>query len=144
MHKPGNPLIIMISGINHPTESIAELAEAELSEGVQQQTTYLKDTTDFLRKLNQFGQTLPPDRILFTLDVKNLYRSVPKNERLAACKTSLEKRTNQKIPTDKAMEIIELVLDNNIFLFNNTHYIQKDGTAIGSRLGRSYPGTFMG
>ena len=115
MHKPGNPLRINISGINHSTNRIAELAEAELSEGVQWQITYLKDTTECLRKLNQFDQTLPPDRILFTMDVKNLYPSVPKNEGLAACRTSLENRTNQKIPTDKVMEMTELVLVNNIF-----------------------------
>ena len=36
------------------------------------------------------------------------------------------------------------MLDDNVFDFNGKHYIQKDGTAIGSRLGRYYACTFMG
>ena len=34
----------------------------------------------------------------------------------------------------------ELVLDNNLLEFNGKQYIQKDGTATGSRLGQKYMG----
>ena len=39
--------------------------------------------------------------------------------------------------------MIKLVLENNIFDFNNKHYKQTDGTAIGSRLGKNYACTYM-
>ena len=41
--------------------------------------------------------------------------------------------------------MIELVLNNNNFnLSSDKRYIQIDGTAIGSRLGRNYACTYMG
>ena len=39
--------------------------------------------------------------------------------------------------------MIEFVLENNIFDFNNRHYKQTDGTAIGSRLGKNYACSYM-
>ena len=41
------------------------------------------------------------------------------------------------------MDMIRTVLDNNVFRFNSREYIQKDGVAIGSRLGRNYACSYM-
>ena len=144
MHKEGNPLRVIISGLNHPTEKIAELAESELEYGVQHQSTYIKDTTDFLMKIQSLDTPISPDVLLFTMDVKNLYPSVPKEEALRACERSLNIRKEKRIPTEEVLEMIKLVLENNIFEFNNKRYKQIEGTAIGSRLGRNYACTFMG
>ena len=40
--------------------------------------------------------------------------------------------------------MIDLTLENNNFKFNAKHYLQIDGTAIGSRLGMNYASTYMG
>ena len=40
--------------------------------------------------------------------------------------------------------IIELVLENNVFEFNETFYIQKQGTAMGTKMAPSYANLFMG
>ena len=40
--------------------------------------------------------------------------------------------------------MIEMVLHNNVFKFQEENYIQTDGTAIGSKLGRNYACTYMG
>ena len=109
---------------------MAELAERELNEGVQNQETYIKDTTDFIRKINEIEMPLPVGSQLFTMDVKSLYPSVPRKEGMEACKISLDNRSNGKIPTSNVMEMIQLILDNNIFQFNGKQYIQKEGTAI--------------
>ena len=39
---------------------------------------------------------------------------------------------------------MDVVLDNNNFSFNDKHYIQTEGTAIGSKLGRNYACVYMG
>ena len=39
---------------------------------------------------------------------------------------------------------MDLVLDNNYLHFNGKFYIQKEGTAIGSKLGRNYACTYLG
>jgi hypothetical protein len=40
--------------------------------------------------------------------------------------------------------MIRLVLENNNFSFNGKHYLQVEGTAIGSRLGMNYASTYLG
>ena len=40
--------------------------------------------------------------------------------------------------TEEVLNLIELVLDNNNFQFEDSHYLQIDGTAIGSKLGKNY------
>ena len=39
---------------------------------------------------------------------------------------------------------MDTVLDNNTITFNGIHYIQTEGTAIGSHLGMNYASTYMG
>ena len=77
------------------------------------------------------------------MDVKSLYPSVPRKEGLEACERALNERTSKKIDTKSAMKLLELTLDNNVFGFNGTEYVQVEGTAIGSRLGRNYACTYL-
>ena len=41
------------------------------------------------------------------------------------------------------MEMIRTVLDNNVFGFGDKSYIQKEGIAIGSRLGKNFACAYM-
>ena len=50
-----HPTRVYISGIGTPTEGIAGLVEEELKEGVEAQSSYVQDTADFLRKLEEVG-----------------------------------------------------------------------------------------
>ena len=143
LHKKGNPMRTIVSGIGTPTEQMAEVAEKELEEYVTQSPSYIQDTTDFLRKLDVINHTLPKGAILFCFDVEKLYPSIPKKEGLAACKDALEQRKRKRIETNTVLEMIETVLENNVFSFNGKQYIQTDGVAIGSRLGRNYACTYM-
>ena len=49
---------------------MAEVAEHELDEWVKQLPTYIKITTDFLKKLDGYKDNLPQKFIAFTMDVK--------------------------------------------------------------------------
>ena len=81
---------------------------------------------------------------MFCLDVKALCPCVPRNETGNACRIALDKRTNPKLPTEDTLKLIDTVLENNIFSFNDKTYVQTEGTAIGSRLSMSYACTYMG
>ena len=78
------------------------------------------------------------------MDVKSLYPSVPKSEGRRACEMALNTRSDRTIPTEEVIEMIDLTLENNNFEFNGKHYLQIDGTAIGSRLGMNYASAYMG
>ena len=144
LHKQNHPVRTIINGRNHPTEKIAELVENELTEHVRSLPSFLQDTTDFLKKLNEINQPLPDNAIMFCLDVKSLYPSVPRKEAREACKAALNDRSTQSIPTEDVLKMLDLVLENNNFSFNNKHFLQTEGTAIGSHLGMNYACTFLG
>ena len=48
MHKIGNPYRIVMNGTGAVTERMAEVAEKELNEYVENTPSYIKDTEDFL------------------------------------------------------------------------------------------------
>ena len=143
VHKKGNPLRIIISGIDHPTEKIAEFAEKQLDDYVTSLPSYIKDTTDFINRLKELKQPLPKESIILCMDVKKLYPNIPRKEGLDACREALIFRGDQSMPTEEVLKLIELVLDNNNFQFEDSHCLQIDGTAIGSKLGKNYACTFM-
>ena len=143
LHKKKRPLRTIVNGIGTPTKKMAEVAEYQLNEYVEQSPSYIKDTTDFLTKLNEINVKLPKGAILFCFDVEKLYPSIPREEGLQACEEALNQRSNQAFSSEAVMDMIRAVLDNNVFHFNSREYIQKDGVAIGSRLGRNYACAYM-
>lgn len=143
LHKKGNPYRAIVSGIGTPTEKMAGIVEKELNEFVIKSQSYIKDTTDFLNQLNNISGPLPKNTILFCFDVVKLYPSIPLKEGLEACEEALQSRQNLEIGTEAAMEMIETVLNNNIFNLNDNQFIQTDGIAIGSRLGKNFACAYM-
>ena len=83
--------------------------------------SFVKDTNDFLHKLNNIG-TLPHNAILVTIDVVGLYPHIPHNEGLEAIRHALDARDNQETRTTLIVDLSELVLRNNNFEFDGIHY----------------------
>ena len=122
---------------------MAEVAEYELNHFVESSRSYIRDTTDFINKLKEIQEPIPKNCILFFFDVCKLYPSAPKKEGLQACKEALDKRILPLIDTTYVLKIIETVLENNVFQFGGNHFIQTEGVAIGSRLGKNFACTYM-
>ena len=123
---------------------MAEVVEHELMENVCNLKSYIKDTTEVLQTLNKIPQPLPRNSIMFSLDVKALYPSVPRKETRLACEKALQKRQHPSIPTVCVLNMLNLVLENNHFGFNGKSYIQTEGTAKGSHFGMHYACTYLG
>ena len=138
-----HPSRVYISGIGTPTEGIAGLVEKELQEGVESQASYIQDTADFLRRLEGV-EKLQGDEFMFTMDVVALYPSVPREKTREAMRENLDKRKLKKIPTEELLELGDMVLRSNEFTFEGERYLQKEGTAIGSKMGKNYACAFMG
>ena len=54
------------------------------------------------------------------------------------------KTDTDRIPTEDVLRMMDIVLNSNIFTFNEKTYVQKIGTPIGSKLGMTYACTYMG
>ena len=76
--------------------------------------------------------------------MKKLYPSVPRVEAYDAVKEALDRREDLCVSTDTILTLMDSVLENNLFEFQGKTYIQTEGTAIGSKLGRNYACTYLG
>ena len=95
-------------------------------------------------------ETLSEGAILCTVDVVGLYPHIPHDEGLQAVREALglsnDEHTDRFENTALGQDIVhltELVLKNNNFEFDDKHYVQKLGTAIGTRMAPSYANIFM-
>ena len=111
--------------------------------------SYINDTNDFLRKLKNVG-TLPEGAILCTVDGVGLYLHIPHDEGLQAVREALGLSTDEHSDRFEStglkqdiVDFTELILKNNNFEFDDKHYVQKLGTAIGTRMAPSYANIFM-
>ena len=106
-----------MSSCGSPTEGISKFIDYHLSPLVRKITSYIKDTTDFLKKLEGLGN-LPSGTILATLDVTALYTNIPQpptddDEGVEACRAMLNIREVLQPPTDDLVHLIKLVLMRN-------------------------------
>ena len=60
-----------------------------------------------------------------------------------AVQDALEDRDDKKVPSEFIIKLLDLVLKNNIFEFNEELFIQLIGTAMGTRPAPSYANIFM-
>ena len=136
---PGRPVI---SNCSYATEKIAEFLDFHLQPLSQQVKSYLKDTSDFLRKVKSLPP-LPENSLLVTMDVVALYPNIPHEGGLKAIENALNRRIDRPISTDSLMELAELALKNNYFEHNSKTYKQEQGTAIGAKFAPSYAILYM-
>ena len=80
---------------------------------------------------------------MVTLDVTSPYTNIPHEEGLNACREELNTRGVLDPPTEDIINLMKLVLKRNNFAFNDVHYLQKHGTAMGTRMAPSYENLFM-
>ena len=71
--------------------------------------SYIKDTNHFLQKLNDL-EGLPQDAISCTVDLMNLYPSIPHDEGLEFIREALNSRGDQSVSTETLVELTRLVL----------------------------------
>ena len=93
-----------------------------------------------LRSLPRF----PPGSLLVTLGSSSFYTNIPHEQGTTACEEFLNCQALQEPPTADLCQLIQLVLSNNSFVFNNVNYSQVLGTALETRMAPSYPNLFIG
>ena len=87
--------------------------------------------------------TIDPDDLLVTIDVSSLYTNIIHEEGLEAMEQWMI--TNNISPQKATLikTLGKLVLKNNYFEFNGNLYLQKQGTAMGTRMAPNYAIIFM-
>ena len=140
-NPPGRPIV---SGNDSPTEKISQLVDLCINPLVPKIKSYLRDTTHLLQKLSEIDH-VPPDALLVTLDVTSLYTNIPHHEGIQAVADYLSRyRPPNSLPSNQSLlKLLSMVLTKNNFEFNGQHFLQTNGTAMGTRVAPSYANIFM-
>lgn len=139
---PGRPIV---SGCGSPTERISAFVDSHLQPLVKDLPSHIRDSSDFLQKLHEIAQPLPEGTILATVDVTSLYTNIPHTLGLAALDEFLQLRPKGSTPTTSfLLSLARFILEKNNFQFQDKHYLQIKGTAMGTRMAPSYANLYMG
>lgn len=128
----------IISANGCPVEKISEFVDFFLQPFVIEQTTYIKDTSDFIRKIERIRT--PTGALLITLDYESMYTNIVHEEAIEAVKKTLltQNKHNSvgglKRPSvDSFCKLIELAVKCNNFKFDGRNYYQCRGVAMGHK-----------
>jgi hypothetical protein len=136
----GRPIV---SGYNSFTEMISHFVDFQILKISQNCSSYIKDTTDFLRKLSALGQ-LPDNSILVTMDVTSLYTVIDHDEGIQSIREAVDKHgSRDNIPSHIICRFLEFILKYNVFKFMDQLYIQTKGTAMGTPVAPQYANIFL-
>jgi len=144
IHKPNIPGRPIISGCDSPTEKLSIFVDHFLKQFVPFIPSHIKDTNDFLRTILSIPSPLPPGALLVTIDVISLYTNIPQDEGINASLNVVSLiPTHLRPPLHVFRKFLEFILKQNFFLFNDQHYLQILGTAMGTRMAPSFANLFL-
>ena len=126
---PDRPLI---SNCGTNTEKVSEFLDSEVKSVMQEGWLYIKDSDDFIKKLNNINY-IPQDVRMVTADLVGLHPSISHDAGLEAIRKALDNREKKKISNDDLTKMAELVLKNSYFEFNGKVKEQIFRAAIGTR-----------
>ena len=142
IHKEGNPGRPVVSSIECHTSKISEFVDHHLQPIVQETSSYVKDTNDFINKLNTCSSEIDDNTILVTMDVKSLYTNIPNDQGIRATRTFLS-RAGKSTLIPVITKFLWLILTLNNFIFNGTNYLQTNGVSMGTKSAPNYANLFM-
>ena len=126
----------IISANSCPVEKISEFVDFFLQPFVIKQHTYIKDTSDFIRKIETLK--VPNDALIIVLNYESMYTNIVHDEAIQAVYQTLETDDSHqfingtKRPSIEAFcQLVELAVKCNNFNFNGEHYYQCRGVAMG-------------
>jgi hypothetical protein len=140
IHKNNWPLRPIVSQIDSPAYKLNKYLDYLLTTAEKSIPNLLQDTTRFLQIINSLD-TVPPDCILFTIDVTSLYTVLPHDLVIHYVTEMYIETVNNwhiytpdvsPIPDYCIKEIIKIILSQNFFSFDNKTYLQNYGITMGA------------
>ena len=140
---PGRPIC---NNRGTMTENSSKWTDLELQPLVKELPSYIKDNTDFVKKLEEINKSiaLSENALLVTWDIKSPYTSIPYKECLYAVVYYLESSNTSSKKTKIILDFTELILTSNIFRFGSDYFLQKSGIAMANVTAPFLANLFMG
>lgn len=124
------------------TEKISSFIDSLIKDIPSSFPSYIKDTNHFLREVSNL--TVPAGGYLVTMDVASLYTNIPHAEGIASAVSAYAGSSQpRQLDKDTVETLLNLVLKYNHFEFEDKHYLQISGTAMGTKMAPNYANIFM-
>ena len=139
VHKQPISLRPVVSTTNSLLAIFSNWLDYKMKELLPLVKSYTKNSAEVIQDLKQL--TLPHNALLFSADAKSMYTNIDTDTGLNAMRDFLtlnSSRISTSFPTNLFLQILEIVMRNNIFSFQDTYWIQLSGTAMGTPVACSY------
>ena len=80
---------------------------------------------------------------MITMDANSLYAHISHMDGINACRSFHNRRTTDPALINDIPILIDFILTHNLFKFNNYHYVQIKGTAMGTKMAPAYANIYM-
>ena len=128
------------STVNSRTGDLSKWVDYHLQRVVHLCPCYLKDSKSLIKKLRALGK-LPPSATIVTADATSMYTNIDTPHGLQVLKAWFDLHAHElphKFPTQVVLSAIKLVMEYNVFQFDDTYWLQLTGTAMGTSLACMY------
>jgi hypothetical protein len=142
VHKSGCPGRPVVSCSGSLSEKTSELVDFLIKPFLVNVPSYLRDTRDFLQKIRS-NNSFPDNTLLASVDVVNLYPSIPHEDGLRALSKFLEHQGMLRTQIQDIVALARFVLTRNYFEFGPDFFLQISGTAIGTKMAPTYAIIFL-
>ena len=134
----------IVAGPRCPTSRLSNFVDILIKPFTLHVRSYLRDTIDFL---NYLPKTVPESTILVSFDVTSLYTNINHELGVKAMEYWINKHPeslNSRFSKEFIIDSILLILTNNTFTFDDRIFLQKKGTAMGTKMAPSYATLVLG
>lgn len=132
----GRPII---SDCGSESYGSAQLINHYLNPLATKHPSYIKDTNDFLEKVTT--HTVTEDSLLFTMDVESLFTNIETSMGLEAIRECFFENPDHL--DDSILELLQINLERNDFIFDSKWFLQTKGMAMGKRFSPAYANIYM-
>ena len=133
VHKTPLKLRPVVSCINSFNSIFSTWLDFRMKQLLPLIPSYIKDSRDLLKEIQTLH--IPSDAKIFTADASAMYTNIDTNTGIKAFHDLFD-RYAEEIPTDFPqglfLHVLEIVMNNNVFSFGDTFWLQTDGTAMGT------------
>ncbi|CAJ0954326.1 unnamed protein product [Ranitomeya imitator] len=138
LNPPGRPIV---SGRGSMCNKVSIFLDKILRVFSTSAGSYIRDTNDFLEKLNTIS--VCASTFLVSFDVVSLYTSIEHERGLDAVCVALSGSDVSPDCAQLVLRLLEFILRRNFFLFGDDYYQQLRGTAMGSNVAPTYANIYM-
>jgi hypothetical protein len=133
VHKKPTTLCPVVSCINSFLSIFSNWLDFKMKDLPFLIPSYIKDSRHLLPELKHLQ--LPLNAKLFTADATAMYKNIDTNTGIRAFKMLFSEYRNlipNDLPQELFLNILIIIMENHIFKFGDTYWLQTQGTAMGT------------